>query len=597
MALLWVGNGDGAMPSSAQWIAQRRQRAREAGACISCCTRKPDFGRSTCSPCNVSAIERVRRNREKNKKAAGSERIFHAHERAGDIAGEHHFYDGAAQHYKDALAADDIEEADRLRLFEKLAYALFYGKEPAASIPWLQRALPRYLADPKKAAKAVQILSQLLRQSWVSSEANGGATLVLDQLTQIANAVPDPHLQKLAKLRMLSLLRIRHHSVEAENVLRAIGTVTSEDDPILRCGYHLEKAILGARRGEATQAYKDFENAVRIAQEEGDFYKVTVIWSLHAGCAIDLGDMRLGKACLERALFIARQNRIVWRIAYQCLYYADVLAKIGEYEEAYGFLREALSYNARAPKVDEMFAIVGIPLALHMKDHVMLTKCASAPVIKHALQSDQPLDLGAVVSIAEMYAVQGQRRTSQLLLRRAIKRLADVNFDGLWEFPLTVARYGAMSDVERARKLFEERLHLPCASTVRACLRLFDAFVAQRTGKITQSHVDAAAAVEQLDALHWYGYSDMARALLPEGSRLPRRVVVPEKPFVNMQPTLTEREQQVAELVLKGLSNRAIAEHLSIKERTVETHMTSIMNRLGLRSRYQLVGALSVPEL
>jgi DNA-binding NarL/FixJ family response regulator len=52
------------------------------------------------------------------------------------------------------------------------------------------------------------------------------------------------------------------------------------------------------------------------------------------------------------------------------------------------------------------------------------------------------------------------------------------------------------------------------------------------------------------------------------------------------------REQQVAELVLQGLTNRAIADALSIKERTVESHMTSIMSRLGVRSRHQLLGIL-----
>jgi DNA-binding NarL/FixJ family response regulator len=53
--------------------------------------------------------------------------------------------------------------------------------------------------------------------------------------------------------------------------------------------------------------------------------------------------------------------------------------------------------------------------------------------------------------------------------------------------------------------------------------------------------------------------------------------------------TLTEREQQVVELVLKGLTNRVVAEKLSISENTVEKHMNSIMRRLDIRSRHQLL--------
>ena len=57
--------------------------------------------------------------------------------------------------------------------------------------------------------------------------------------------------------------------------------------------------------------------------------------------------------------------------------------------------------------------------------------------------------------------------------------------------------------------------------------------------------------------------------------------------------SLTKREEEVAELVLKGLTNRAIARELWISEHTVESHMTSIMNRLGIRSRHQLVDLMS----
>lgn len=51
---------------------------------------------------------------------------------------------------------------------------------------------------------------------------------------------------------------------------------------------------------------------------------------------------------------------------------------------------------------------------------------------------------------------------------------------------------------------------------------------------------------------------------------------------------LTNRERQVAELVFEGLANKEIAQKLSLSERTVETHVASICNRLGFRSRVQI---------
>ena len=51
---------------------------------------------------------------------------------------------------------------------------------------------------------------------------------------------------------------------------------------------------------------------------------------------------------------------------------------------------------------------------------------------------------------------------------------------------------------------------------------------------------------------------------------------------------LTRREREVAALVAEGRSNREIAEHFVLSERTVETHVSRMLTKLGLSSRTQL---------
>jgi DNA-binding NarL/FixJ family response regulator len=51
---------------------------------------------------------------------------------------------------------------------------------------------------------------------------------------------------------------------------------------------------------------------------------------------------------------------------------------------------------------------------------------------------------------------------------------------------------------------------------------------------------------------------------------------------------LTSREQQVAKLVARGLSNRQIASELIVTEATAAKHVENIREKLGLSSRIQV---------
>jgi len=54
-------------------------------------------------------------------------------------------------------------------------------------------------------------------------------------------------------------------------------------------------------------------------------------------------------------------------------------------------------------------------------------------------------------------------------------------------------------------------------------------------------------------------------------------------------PQLTEREVEVLALLARSLSNRAIAEELGIAENTVKNHVRSILEKLGMKSRVEVV--------
>jgi DNA-binding NarL/FixJ family response regulator len=57
------------------------------------------------------------------------------------------------------------------------------------------------------------------------------------------------------------------------------------------------------------------------------------------------------------------------------------------------------------------------------------------------------------------------------------------------------------------------------------------------------------------------------------------------RPAAGATAALTAREVEVIVLVATGRTNRAIAEELSISEKTVARHVSNIFTKLGLESR------------
>lgn len=80
-------------------------------------------------------------------------------------------------------------------------------------------------------------------------------------------------------------------------------------------------------------------------------------------------------------------------------------------------------------------------------------------------------------------------------------------------------------------------------------------------------------------------------------ARLMREVRAPESP-----EKLTERETEVLKLVALGKANKEIAHELGIGDKTVKTHVSSVLSKLGVASRTQAalyaasIGLVDLPK-
>ena len=70
------------------------------------------------------------------------------------------------------------------------------------------------------------------------------------------------------------------------------------------------------------------------------------------------------------------------------------------------------------------------------------------------------------------------------------------------------------------------------------------------------------------------------------GDRLPLPATLAVKNETGIR--LTKRELEIARLIANEMTSRDIAARLFISERTVEAHVTNMLNKLGLNSRVEL---------
>jgi DNA-binding NarL/FixJ family response regulator len=153
-------------------------------------------------------------------------------------------------------------------------------------------------------------------------------------------------------------------------------------------------------------------------------------------------------------------------------------------------------------------------------------------------------------------------------------------------------RMPGMDGIEATRHLAESRPDGPrilVLTTFDLDEYVYDALRAGASGfllkDVTAEHLfDAVRVLAAGDALLAPG---VTRRLISEFAQRPDT----RAPRIPRLDELTPRELQVLQLVAEGLSNHEIAARLVVTEETVKTHVSRVLNKLGLRDRTQAVVA------
>jgi predicted ATPase/DNA-binding CsgD family transcriptional regulator len=266
--------------------------------------------------------------------------------------------------------------------------------------------------------------------------------------------------------------------------------------------------------------------------------------------AYHVGDYPAARQLFSQCLESARQHNLVDRVANALSQLGDLARLDGDSEGAAKLFEESLSYWRG------LHSLPGIASALHKLGQV------------HRLQADPA---GAQVLFLESLAHQRELGNKQ----------------GIAECLIGIAGVVNTNDVA---------IRLLAAGT--ALLAAIGAPLAPADQRVFEK--DVASCRAQLGEAMW------ARAWA-EGQAMPLELAVtsalasqptvaqltspkPETASPLAQPfsLLSPREQEVVALIVQGMSNREIAEALTITVKTAGNHIDHILNKLNLRSRTQI---------
>ncbi len=146
-----------------------------------------------------------------------------------------------------------------------------------------------------------------------------------------------------------------------------------------------------------------------------------------------------------------------------------------------------------------------------------------------------------------------------------------------------------MGGVEATRKILENNAHarILILTSFGEDDKVFPAIRAGAQGYLLKDIQprDLVQAIRETQQGKAQLHPDIARRLMTAVSR---DAPVNEPPPAALPAELlelTERERDVLDLIARGLTNREIAEKMVISEKTVKTHVSNLLDKLGLEDR------------
>lgn len=556
-------------------------------------------------------------------KAVDVEKSAHYNEQAGDLAFGVHADEDAVVYYERALETlqrriqqgsqnDELIQAGfeqhMAQLRRKIGNALFRLGRPDDALLTYQTALNFY-----RKAKDLEALWQAYRNVARSLYNAGRPKDAIGALRDAVAALSEESESEQAdqaRALMANFLSDSALYPEALEILQDVKRESLLRDDDLRFLVHHTRAAAYAAGGRLDQWRIEAQGVLDAApgvREQGTligFFDETAL------TASNVGDRELAERFFEMSLEKARQKSIAAFVSVVAIDYAFEKYLRGQLQQARELLEEAESLEQDMAVVGIRLSIAALAVGSACGDEHLITRCFDVESIEQAFSSGKADFFGPLAGLyAKRLAQQGNTNAAEALLHRAAERLKLLYAT----FPLVpiIGAYGSRADVERLRPLIEASDASPCP-VPHAARTLFEAYAEQRFGGPAEMRKTADSAARAFRELGWPLYEAAALALagedrlalgiyrrlgaVGEARRLELKATQTIPPSGDKHGSLSKREREVAHLISLGKGNRMIASELRISEKTVEHHVTSILEKSGFGSRTELAAYIAALE-
>ncbi|OLP61945.1 hypothetical protein BJF93_07410 [Xaviernesmea oryzae] len=492
----------------------------------------------------------------------------------------------------------------------------FLGRQPA----WAAELIERYCLYDYLSHGRFELFSRWMQQ--LPQDAREERPLLL--LLQVWRSI---NLRRFAQAEQT----LRTIELAASNETSRMSMIARETGLDISGRLHLMRALIGAYDGDIAAGL------AHIAQLEGReldqlaFGQVDLD-SIHSYLALHAGDLELAERLTWRANGVYDAMSCHWGAIHSRCIAAMVSLARGLMRDAEEVLQDALAIAERHFGAQSyMVALPSGLLGLIAFDQGQLARAEQ--LLTRAMPVDTASDVSglcervvaATIGLARLYDATDRADQATAVLMRASRRAYESENFRL-ELQLALERadraFRRGYPAEGMREWERLRLHLPEAQRrfPKACWMIWDAFhvvearaaceAGQKEAATARLRYMGAAARAQGRSVMaarmeqefpWMlddqmaaekGAAPVLGVFLPScapqtSPSAPRRSAIPLR---NPAPGgLTQREEEVLDLMRLGLSNGEIAQRLDVNINTVKTHSKSIFSKLGVKSRTQAV--------